>query len=214
MIIETENKECLLEYLLTNELKDEKVLPYFEGKASINVVDTIESEDLFSSGISIVKINKVDQVTNNESIFWIEKLSTDDKKYIKKNNLSSLTLKKITKSLANKLESELNFKSSLSEYISYFEIIEEEYLISLGGIKKNKKTEVLPFMLSINNMGQFYKKVNDDDMQLLLSIIFSKALKVNNSIVAKKITLIDKTIKTSSGRINQKNIWGANMYDC
>ncbi|MGL4759449.1 MAG: hypothetical protein ACRCXZ_08995 [Patescibacteria group bacterium] len=213
MIIETENKECLLDYVMTNFLQDLPVIPYLTGKASLSISEEINTKDLFDDGFQIYKIEKFIEGLDQNEVYWIEKLSAEDKKLIKKLSIDSITIKKITKSLQPKIERELNFKTNLTDYSSYQELLEEEYLFTLGGIIKETKFETLPFMLSIKDLSKFYKKINDDEMQLILALIFTKALKVGDKNLVSKITRIDRTIKTSSGRITQKNIWGALIVD-
>jgi hypothetical protein len=211
MIIEAENYELLLEYILMNKYPQTAVLPYLEGKIRLNVTNERDTQDLFNDEFSIVVIDKV-ELDMDSGYFWIQKLTADDKKIIKKSNLESLTLKKITKSLTPKIEKELNFNSKLTEYNSYQSIIEEEYLFSLGeGHRVKQEFQPLLFMLGINDLSKFYKKITDDEMQLILSLIYSKALKVGNVTLSRKVMDIDKAIKTSNGILNQKNIWGVNM---
>jgi hypothetical protein len=211
MIIEAENYELLLEYILTNKYPQSAVLPYLEGKIRLNVTNERDTQDLFNDEFSIVVIDKV-ELDMDSGYFWIQKLTADDKRIIKKSNLEALTLKKITKSLTLKLEKELNFNSKLIEYNSYQSIIEEEYLFSLGeGHRVKQEFQPLLFMFGINDLSKFYKKITDDEMQLILSLIYSKALKVGNETLSRKVMDIDKAIKTSNGILNQKNIWGANM---
>jgi hypothetical protein len=211
MIIEAENYELLLEYILMNKYPQTAVMPYLEGKIRLNVTNERDTQDLFNDEFSIVVIDKV-ELDMNSGYFWIQKLTADDKKIIKKSNLEALTLKKITKSLTPKIEKELNFNSKLTEYNSYQSIIEEEYLFSLGeGHRVKQEFQPLLFMLGINDLSKFYKKITDDEMQLILSLIYSKALKVGNVTLSRKVMDIDKAIKTSNGILNQKNIWGVNM---
>jgi hypothetical protein len=208
MIIEAENYELLLEYILLNKYPDMPVLPYFEGKSRLNVTNDRDTQDLFNDEFSIVVIDKV-EADMTSGCYWIPKLMADDKKNIKKANLETVTIKKIIKQLTPKLEKELNFTSKLSEYTSYQAIIEEEYLFTLGeGHRVKQEFQPLLFMFGINDLSKFYKKISDDEMQLILSLIYSKALKVGNDTLSKKVMQIDKTIKTSNGILNQKNIWG------
>jgi hypothetical protein len=212
MIIEAENYELLMEYILINQYPNEEVLPYLEGKKRLNVTTDRNTQDLFNDEFSIVLVESIDP-DMTEGYYWINKLMAEDKRVIKKNNLDTVTLKKITKSLTPKLEKELNFQSKITEYTSYQAIVEEEYLFTLGeGYSKKEEFQPLLFMYGINDLSKFYKKITDDEMQLILSLIYSKALKVGNETLAKKVMTIDKTIKTSNGVLNQKNIWGVSMF--
>jgi hypothetical protein len=210
MLIETDNYECVLEYCYPIYLNNRPFRDYLEGRKNIELTESFESIDLFDSEFKICKIESITSI-KSEGVYWIEKLTADDKKLLKKSAIEVLTLKKIEKSLILQLESELNFKSKLQEWTSYQEIIEEEYLFTLGGVTRAQIFQPLPFMYSINDMSKFYKIITDDEMQLILSLVFSKALKVKNEKLAKTILKIDKTIKNSNGRINQKNIWGVNI---
>lgn len=211
MIIETDSREVVLEYLLTNLLQEDSVLDYLLGTKKLNFVNEMGTIDLFDESIPIQITDKVDQ-TMNEGIYWIAKLSVEDKKIIKKENLPFISIKKITKTLLPRLINELNFKSRLAEFSSYYEIIEEEYITSLGGVVTPKTQEPLLFMFGLNSLDKFYNKAIDDEFQLILSLIFSKALKANNRDIAQKIMNIDKKVKTSNGRITQKNILGIELY--
>jgi hypothetical protein len=175
MIIETDSREVVLEYLLINSLLEESVIDYLLGVKKLNFVNEMGTIDLFDESVPIQIIDKVDS-TMNDGIYWILKLSAEDKKIIKKENLPSVTIKKITKSLLPRLLQELNFKSRLTEFTSYYEIIEEEYITSLGGKVKTKIQEPLLFMFGLNSLDKFYNKAIDDEFQLILSLIFSKAL--------------------------------------
>jgi hypothetical protein len=210
MLIESDSYELLLEYCYPKYLKEDSFRDYLEGKKSIDITDSIENIDLFDSGFKVCKIESIKSI-KSDGIYWIDKLTADDKKILKKESVETITLKKLDKSLLPQLEKELNFKSKLQEWTSYQEIIEEEYLFTLGGITRSQTFQTLPFMLSINDMSKFYKILTDDEMQLILSLVFSKALKVKNEKLAKTVLNIDKTIKNSNGRINQKNIWGVKI---
>jgi hypothetical protein len=216
MIIEADNYEFVLEYYLIEAQKDALILDYFNNKKKLNLTNDTNSQDLFNDEVSVVVIDSIDSNNveiYNQGMFWVNKLSSEDKRIIKKNSLQSITIKKISKTLLPKLEQELRFKSNLKEFTSYHEIIEEEYLFSLGGgYRKEQHFEPLLFMYSINDLGKFYKKASDDELQLILSLIFSKALKANNEKLARNIMQADKMIKTSKGRLNAKNIFGINIF--
>jgi hypothetical protein len=212
MLIESDSYEVLIEYILSNYLKEESVLEYLTGLKKLNVTEVNQGVDLFSEDLSIVKVDNVN-IDFEDNIYWIEKLTADDKKVLKKKNIETVVLKKIDKSLLQRVLKELNFESKLNDFTSYYEILEEEYLFTLGkGYRKTVKSEQLLFMMSINDISKFYKKVTDDEIQLILSIIFSKAIKSNNEKIARSIMNIDKSIKTSMGRVSQKNIFGINLY--
>lgn len=212
MIIEAENYELLLEHILINEYADRAVIPYLEGKMRLNLTFDRNTQDLFSDELSICITENVEP-DMSEGYYWIPKLSAEDKRIIKKNDLSIVSLKKITKQLTPRITKELNFKSQLTEYTSYHSILEEEYLFTFGeGYSKKEEFKPLLFMFGINDLSKFYKKITDDEMQLILSLIYSKALKVNNETLSRKVMNIDKSIKTSNGVLNQKNLWGITMY--
>ncbi len=212
MLIETESYECLLEYLYPKYLNTNNFRDFLEGKIGIKFTESFESIDLFDDEFKICKIDDI-KLIKTDGVYWIEKLTAEDKKFLKKQSIEVITIKKIDKSLFPLLEKELKFKSQLQEWSSYQEVIEEEYLYTLGGFRKTQTFKPLPFMFSINDMSKFYKTITDDEMQLILSLIFSKALKVKNEKLAKTVLDIDKTIKNSNGRINQKNIWGVKIVN-
>lgn len=213
MIIETDNKELLTEYILQNILINQAVLPYFDNQKTININYGQNTYDLFDDGLTVTKLENITGLEiYNDQLYWIEKLTAEDKKIIKKNNLEQISLKKLTKSLKSRLMLELDFDSSLEEFSSYYEIIEEEYLFSLAGIRKQKIFKPMLFMLGLKNIDQFYNNLNDDEFQLIVSLIFTKALKQNNQVMANKIMLIDRTIKTTNNVLTPKNIFGVNMF--
>ena len=103
-------------------------------------------------------------------------------------------------------------KNKLLSVSSFWELINAIYIfevtnnikVALGSITRSENVEL--FKLSFNknslksDLRNFYKYTTDEEIQLALSIIFTKALKQNDYLFTKKVSTLvietDKLIKT------------------
>ena len=151
-------------------------------------------------------------------------LSLDQKKLLKKFEFDYQNLKALDAYLALKISqshtqkinlkiTENDLKKLIKQSKSYQEIIDNLDLIELSGdttkaLKSIIIEEELPLFMygfSISNLtkdcNRWYSKINDENVQLALSLIYGKLDKNSNNLsldLQKKLILTDKNIKNST----------------
>jgi hypothetical protein len=152
----------------------------------------------------------------------LEGVNAETKKNLKKHKIEIETLKKIDHNLATKLYEEycdkIDLKLSNSQIsilvaqtISYHEIIDNlDFILMSGDLKKGyeallKTQKPALFMQGFNlsnlDTMPWYKNVDDNELQLALSLIFGKLDKVSSDkakFLQQQIIYTDQKIKTSS----------------
>jgi hypothetical protein len=152
----------------------------------------------------------------------LDSVNAETKKNLKKHKIELETLKKIDPSVATKLYDEycdkidLKLSSSqiatlVAQTISYHEIIDNLDFISMAGDVKKGYESLLKtqkpalfmqgFNLSNLNTMPWYKNVDDNELQLALSLIFGKLDKVSSDkakFLQQQVIYTDQQIKTSS----------------
>lgn len=152
----------------------------------------------------------------------LESLNAETKKSLKKHKIEVETLKKIDVHIATKLYQEycrqINLQLSSSQIttlvnqtISYHEIIDNLDFISMAGDTKKgfesliKAQKPALFMQGFNltnlDVMPWYKNVDDNELQLALSLIFGKLDKANSAeskYLQRQIIYTDQQIKTAS----------------
>ncbi len=150
-----------------------------------------------------------------------ETYDADTKKTLKKNNLEVVTLKKINseiaKQIANQYSTKLELKASskkiedlATQCVSYFEIIDSLDFISLSNSQNEAIDSMLkPFKLqlfmrgfnpdSLSSIIPWVKDVDEGELQLALSLIFTKLSKMDSALskrLLQELILTDQRIKT------------------
>lgn len=232
MFIETDNREILKEIVLYDLIKNGAnidILPYFNGTKSFIFVEQ-EMEDLFSDNenldITITQFNEshfsdIEDIKRSDKFYVVEKLDLATKNKLKKNGINIISQSKINKVLESKIIGEIRLKQPAftifnKDYTSYYEILEESYILSLGG----KLTKAIPptplFFLGLSNLDKFYKNANDNELQLMLSLLLTKTLKnlggEKESSIAKAVYKTDCDIKNGGNMLSSKNIFGYNLF--
>jgi hypothetical protein len=152
----------------------------------------------------------------------LDVLNAETKKNLKKYKVEVETLKKIEPNIATKLYQDYCQKINLqlsgsqittlvAQTISYHEIIDNLDFISMAGDTKRGYEALLKtqkpalfmqgFNLSNLDIMPWYKNVDDNELQLALSLIFGKLDKVNSTdskYLQRQIIYTDQKIKTSS----------------
>ena len=152
----------------------------------------------------------------------LDTLNAETKKNLKKYKIEVETLKKIDPTIATNLYQDycqkINLKLTSSQIstlvaqtISYHEIIDNLDFISMAGDVKNGynsllKTQKPALFMQVFNLANldimpWYKNVNENELQLALSLIFGKLDKASNEkskYLQQQIIYTDKQIKTSS----------------
>jgi hypothetical protein len=168
-----------------------------------------------------IKILKVDSLKAFEEqqdklpeITWITNLNTKEQNDLKKNkNIELIVSNKNKKILLKVIESKLNYKFKNQDFSSYYELVEEYYFYSLTG-KAVELIESKPllFFFGLKNLDKFYKYNNEQESQLILSLLFTKALKVNDQKALKMVQALDYGTKTSYHNLSLNNLFGYNFY--
>jgi hypothetical protein len=152
-----------------------------------------------------------------------DSIDADTKKHCKKFNLEVLSLKKINPEIAKKIAREystiINIKPSVkkiedlaTQCVSYFEIIDSLDFISLSDDQNSAIDSMLkpfklqlfmrgfnPNSLSIKEIQPWVKDVDEGELQLALSLIFTKLSKLDSTHSKKmlqELILTDQRIKT------------------
>jgi hypothetical protein len=152
-----------------------------------------------------------------------DSLDADTKKHCKKSNLELVSLKKINSEIAKNIAREystiINVKASskkieelAAQCISYFEIIDSLDFIALSGDQNEAIDSMLkpfklqlfmrgfnPNSLSIKEIQPWVKDVDEGELQLALSLIFTKLSKLDSPLSKKllqELILTDQRIKT------------------
>jgi hypothetical protein len=152
----------------------------------------------------------------------LDVLNAETKKNLKKYKIEVETLKKIDTNVATKLyqeycdQTKLQLSSSqiailISQTISYHEIIDNIDFISMSGnvkkgyeaLLKSQKPALFMQGFNLTNLDavSWYKNVDENELQLALSLIFGKLDKVSSDkakYMQQQIIYTDKQIKTSS----------------
>lgn len=230
MLIETDNKEYLLDFLLNLPTNiDKKVLPYLEGKLlDITYNEQLAAGDLDSlfeddqsNRLNQIEVTKLEPGYNftsfseskQDQIFWIESLDTSQKVQLKKLSIKPISISKISKKLEPRITQELGLKTKLTDYTSYYELISESYIKELtDGFSYEQAIQTPLFFLGVKNLDKFYKSAIDSEFQLILSLIFSKAIKSSDQKLAKTITETDYMVKSGKTAMSNKNILGYNLF--
>jgi hypothetical protein len=224
------------EYLFEKKLPLERVK--IEDWSDLQTV--ILSQDFFSETSSDYLIDisnlKIDEKSCQQIVQYSEqnlffyssafdrKFSADEKKFLKKFKIETLTLKKIDKSIANqllleyldiiklgltiseqnKLVENLNSYNQIVDYLDYIDLVEDNKTAFQNLIQEPS----LPiFMMrftagkSVKEAKTWFNLVNDDEIQLHLSLIYTKLEKQNNlesKKLLKELILTDQKIKTVS----------------
>ena len=164
--------------------------------------------------------------TNPDSLLYIhssinETYDADTKKTLKKNNLEVVTLKKINpeiaKHIANQYSAQLELKASTkkvedlaTQCVSYFEIIDSLDFVSLANNQNEAIDSILkPFKLqlfmrgfnpdSLSSIVPWVNDVDEGELQLALSLIFTKLSKMDSALskrLLQELILTDQRIKT------------------
>jgi hypothetical protein len=152
----------------------------------------------------------------------LDSLNADAKKNLKKHKIEIESLKKIEPEIATKLYQDycqkinlklsvLQIKTLTDQTISYHEIIDNLDFISMSGdvlkgyedLLKTQKPALFMQGFNLANLDimPWYKNVDENELQLALSLIFGKLDKVNNDkakYLQRQIIYTDQQIKTSS----------------
>lgn len=157
---------------------------------------------------------------NNIYLFSSQiELKADDKKLLKKCNINYQELKKIDSITLTQIaqeycqQSSLDFtkiKPLLNQTKSYQEILDNIDFIKLSNDSKNAvnsliKEDKLPLFMrgfNVNSLPKdttiWAREVDENDLQLALSVIYSKLDKQNSKVLIQKLILTDQKIKTRS----------------
>ena len=207
--------------LQTTVLQDEDL---FGQNTPQSFLISIENLPLDNSVLSI--LNKF-QTSNNQ--FYLtysndEKLLADSKKILKKSDIEFVQLKKpdpqkaleIAQRHSQKIDlkiSATDLQKLIKQASGYQQLIDELDFIWLSGnsqkaVQNLLVEEELPiFMMSFkpenakNDSLKWYKKVREDDVQLLISLLFTKVSKDSSQIAKKliqELILVDQKSKTIS----------------
>jgi hypothetical protein len=152
----------------------------------------------------------------------LDSVNAETKKNLKKYKIELETLKKIDPSVAIKLYDEYCHKIDLklsssqittlvTQTISYHEIIDNLDFISMAGdvkkgceaLLKTQKPALFMQGFNLSNLDTmpWYKNVDDNELQLALSLIFGKLDKVSSDkakFLQQQVIYTDQQIKTSS----------------
>ncbi len=175
-----------------------------------------------------VKLIETISKTNPENSVYIhstinETYDADTKKTLKKNNLEVVTLKKtnpdLAKQIANQYSNQIELKASpkkiedlATQCVSYFEIIDSLDFVSLSNNQNEAIDSMLkPFKLQLfmrgfnpNRLSQkevqpWVNDVDEGELQLALSLIFTKLSKMDSTLskrLLQELILTDQRIKT------------------
>jgi hypothetical protein len=167
-------------------------------------------------------LKDLDKLSVNENVYLFSsqiELKADDKKLLKKYNINYQELKKtdsaIVQEIAQEYCQQLGINSSeikplLSQAKSYQEILDNIDFVQLSDNSKNaveslmKEEKLALFMrgFNVNNLPKdattWAREVDENDLQLALSLIYSKLDKQNSKQLLQKLILTDQKIKTRS----------------
>ena len=202
-------------------LNSEESLFETETNSSPILVDILNI-DLTAKLVDVIsKANPETPVYIHSSIN--ETYDADTKKILKKNNLEVVTLKKpnpeISKQIAIQYSTELELKASpkkiedlATQCVSYFEIIDSLDFLSLSNNQNEALDSMLkPFKLQLfmrgfnpNSLSQkeiqpWVNDVDEGELQLALSLIFTKLSKMDSALskrLLQELILTDQRIKT------------------
>ena len=155
-----------------------------------------------------------------------ESLDADTKKLFKKANISIESLKKINPITAQKIAleyasqlqlpiSSIKLNTLSSQALSYYEIINDLEFLELVGSQnsdsdinlaitqmiKHEKPALYIQNFTKNDINNWYKNVTADDLQLALSLIYTKLEKINTTTSKKTLQNLiqtDQKIKTNN----------------
>jgi hypothetical protein len=183
---------------------------------SVNQNWLIDILDTDINNLNLIEANS----ENNIFLYSSQiELKADDKKSLKKFGIEFVELKKVNEQKINQMagrycqQLELNQKevqTLITQSKSYQEIINNLELISLAdnkseAIKSLEITEKTPLFFRTFNMQNIQRdsiiwanEVTDADLQLALSLIYTKLEKQQNAQVIQKLILTDQKIKTRS----------------
>jgi hypothetical protein len=183
--------------------------------------------DILGMDLNSKLLENIAKTTSDDFIFVHssinETFDAETKKHLKKNNLEIVTLKKAdpetTKQIAREYSTNLGIKASLKKIedlavqcISYFEIIDSLDFIALADDQNEAIDSMLkpfklqlfmrgfnPNSLSIKEIQPWVKDVDEGELQLALSLIFTKLSKLDSPLSKKllqELILTDQRIKT------------------
>jgi hypothetical protein len=218
-------------------------------------------DDLQTTKCYIVDINKIllesdikhiQYLQNNDSgkdlIVYrseIDSWSADEKKLLKKYNISLLNLKKIDIVLASRLfhnyldsaqqDDQIRLLSSanqsmlISQSSSYQEIIDKLDLLSLTDdpnlnlhlVTSSNELPIFMLRFDVDKIHTQYKSwlnaINDDNLQLAISLILTKLEKGSNSFLSRKffdeLIQLDLTLKTNNN-VSSITFWKLFLWKC
>jgi hypothetical protein len=210
----------------------------FEEESISNSVYLIDITTISITASNLSLINTV----NKQQIYIYSSsqenlLTTETKKLLQKNSIDYIKLDKINPETIFKIGVEYRNQKQIllsTDYIriksknleSYYEIID---LLDLANLLDNPlnvdnlflKEDTTPlFFLNLNpaelnkNIQSWHKHVSIEELQLALSLIFSKIEKSNwskKNIVLQLVTETDYNIKSST-KITQSNLWKYLLY--
>lgn len=208
---------------------DIKNLSQFEDslfEESKNLAILIDLKNLIIDEKTALILKDLSEQKSNYYLYTTEdkKLTADQKKLLKSNSIEYLNLKSIDKNLASDLvskylefykisDSKLKFDHLISQSLSYQELIDNLDFVFLAADQKQAlesiiKPENLPiFMYSFNtdnlarDIPKWLNRLHPDDLQLHLSLLFTKLDKQKNSlanVLQNELILTDLKIKTIS----------------